>query len=194
MSKEEMKNRKAETFHKILNTAWNIAIKDGLESLSIRKIANELNFAPNNLYNYFKNKEELLYFLKKDAYEWTLSVGLKDAPTGETVQEQMESMARKLMHIALEQPEKYIIMTSDLIMDSEEPLDRQINDLVADSIRKGIEQGEFRELDPQTTATNIRLTMIAFIRWVSAQKNLTKEQTEDYLTNLLSMLFGGIKE
>ncbi len=192
MSKEEMKNRKAEVFRKIIDTAWDMAIKDGLESLSIRKLARELNFAPNNLYNYFKNKDELLYLLKKDSYEWTLSVGLKDIPVCDTVREQFEKITRRLMNIALEQPERYIIMTSDLIMDSEEPLDMQINEIVAELIRAGIDKGEFRTTNPQMTATNIRLTVIAFIRWISAQKNLTSQQAEIYLDNLLGLICDGV--
>lgn len=192
MSKEEMKNRKAEVFRKIIDTAWDIAIKDGLESLSIRKVASELDFAPNNLYNYFKNKDELLYLLKKDAYEWTLSIVSKDIPVCETVREQLEIITRRLMNIALEQPEKYIIMTSDLIMDSEEPLDWKINEIVAELISTGIDKGELRTTNPQMTATNIRITVIAFIRWISAQKNLTSQQAELYLVNLLGLIFDGV--
>lgn len=192
MSKTEIQNRKKETYRKILDTSWDIAIKDGLETLSVRKVATALHFAPNNLYNYFQNKNELLYQLKKDAYEWTLSVVLSDIPQYSTMLELFETVSHRLMHVALKEPERYIVMTSDLIMDSEEPLDQQINDFFADKIRQGIENGEFKMVDPQMTATNIRTAFISFIRWISAQKNLTPEQAYSYLDNFLSILFNGI--
>ena len=194
MSKEEMKNKKEETYRKILDASWEIAEKEGLEALSIRKVATALKFAPNNLYNYFQNKNELLYQLKKDAYEWTFAVGLKDIQEGATIRETMENAIRGLMHIAMKEPDRYIIMTSDIIMDSEEPLDKQINAKVADYIRKGIEQGEFKQSDPQMTATNIRIALIAFIRWIAAHKQLTPEQADGCLDNFLVILFDGISD
>ena len=193
MSKIEIQTRKEDTYRKILDTSWDIAIKDGLEALSVRKVAAALHFAPNNLYNYFQNKNELLYQLKKDAYEWTLSVVLNDIPKYSTVQELMETVSHRLMNIALKEPERYIVMTSDLIMDSEEPLDQQINDFFADQIKRGIEKGEFRMVDPQMTATNIRTAFISFVRWISAHKNLTPEQAYSYLDNFLSILLNGIR-
>ncbi len=192
MSNNKIQSRKEENYRKILDTSWDIAIKDGLESLSVRKVAAALDFAPNNLYNYFKNKNELIYQLKKDAYEWTISVVLGDIPNDVTVKELIETLCYRLMDIAIKEPERYFVMTSDLIMDSEEPLDQQIHNFVADQIERGIEYGEFRMVDPEMTATNIRTTLISFLRWISSHKNLTKDQANSYLDNLLSMIFNGI--
>ncbi|MDO5574862.1 MAG: TetR/AcrR family transcriptional regulator [bacterium] len=192
MSKEEIQNRKEETYRRILDASWDIAVAEGLDALSVRKVAAALHFAPNNLYNYFQNKNELLYQLKKDAYEWTLAVVFKDIPDFKSAHEMMNYVARKLMHIALQEPERYIVMTADQIMDSEEPLDHQINDSVAQMISRGIEAGEFRQIDPQMTATNVRMSIIGFVRWISAQKQLTKKQADDYLDNFLSILFSGL--
>lgn len=193
MSKEEIQNRKEETYRRILDASWDIAIKEGLEALSVRKVATALHFAPNNLYNYFRDKSELIYQLKKDAYEWTLTAVFNEIPDCPTMQETIETVAYRLMHTALKEPARYIVMTSDLIMDSEEPLDRQINDYLADMISRGIERGEFRTIDPQMTATNIRTAIISFVRWISAQKEFSQEQADNYLYNFLSIIFNGVK-
>ena len=192
MSNIKMQTRKEENYRKILDTSWDIAIKDGLESLSVRKVAAALGFAPNNLYNYFNNKNELLYQLKKDAYEWTISVVLGDRPNNVTVKELFETISYRLLDIAIKEPERYFVMTSDLIIDSEEPLDQQIHNFVVDQIKRGIEYGEFKMVDPEMSATNIRTTLISFLRWVSSHKNLTRDQANSYLDNLLSMIFNGI--
>ncbi len=192
MSNIKMQTRKEENYRKILDTSWDIAIKDGLESLSVRKVAAALGFAPNNLYNYFKNKNELLYQLKKDAYEWTISVVLGDRPNNVTVKELFETISYRLLDIAIKEPERYFVMTSDLIIDSEEPLDQQIHNFVVDQIKRGIEYGEFKMVDPEMSATNIRTTLISFLRWVSSHKNLTRDQANSYLDNLLSIIFNGI--
>ncbi len=192
MSNIKMQTRKEENYRKILDTSWDIAIKDGLESLSVRKVAAALGFAPNNLYNYFNNKNELLYQLKKDAYEWTISIVLGDIPNNVTVKELFETISYRLLDIAIKEPERYFVMTSDLIIDSEEPLDQQIHNFVVDQIKRGIEYGEFKMVDPEMSATNIRTTLISFLRWVSSHKNLTRDQANSYLDNLLSMIFNGI--
>lgn len=193
MSKEEMQNRKEETYRKILDIAWDIAVKEGLETLSVRKIAAAMHFAPNNLYNYFKDKNELLFQLKKDSYEWTFTTVLNHIPKCETIKEEMEIIIRNLMHIALKEPKRYVVMTSDMIMDSEEPLDIQINKLIETMIAEGVKHGEFRHLDAHITASNIRTTVIAFVRWVIIQKNMTTEKADAYLDNLLEIFWNGME-
>ncbi len=51
---------------KILNSARTIFIRDGLEGLTTRKIANELGISLGNLTYYFPNKEKLLRALIED--------------------------------------------------------------------------------------------------------------------------------
>lgn len=44
----------------ILNTAFEIVVDEGIEKLSMRKIANEVGCTPSTLYHYFTDKNDLL--------------------------------------------------------------------------------------------------------------------------------------
>ncbi len=192
MSTERMKKQKEDTLRKILDVAWEIAIRDGLESVSVRKIAAAMNFAPNNLYNYFKDKNELLLCLRKDAYQWTLDVFSNSRPQNADFRSMMENISKDLLHVALKEPQRYVVMTSEKILDFNEPMDTQINDHVADMIKKGIDNGEFRQVEPVTTAINIRMMIIGFIRMVSSNTSITIDQADTMLQNLMGILFDGI--
>ncbi|GEM_PF-1431732 len=56
-------SRYAETRQKILTEAYKIAVDQGLEQLSMRSIAAAVKSSPANLYEYFANKDEIVYEL-----------------------------------------------------------------------------------------------------------------------------------
>jgi AcrR family transcriptional regulator len=46
----------------IVVAATGLFLNDGYEQVSMRKIASQIGCSPTNLYNHFKNKEEILLF------------------------------------------------------------------------------------------------------------------------------------
>ncbi|MBK8621605.1 MAG: TetR/AcrR family transcriptional regulator [Saprospiraceae bacterium] len=62
-SSERKEREKAELKEQILHTAKKILLKSGKNGLSIRKIANEIEYSPATIYLYFKDKDEILHEL-----------------------------------------------------------------------------------------------------------------------------------
>lgn len=194
MPLERMKKQKEETYRQILDTAWDIAIREGLEAVSIRKIASALGFAPNNLYNYFKDKNELLLCLKKDAYQWTFDVlGTHEIGDGESICSFLHSTMLNLLHIAEKEPERYIIMTSESILDLSEPMDKKITEYLSILLEKGIANNEFRKCNTEITAINIRIMIIGFIRMVTSNPAISAEEADTMLDNLFNIICKGIQ-
>lgn len=193
MSIERMKKQKEDTLRKILDVSWDIAIKEGLESLSIRKIAAALQYAPNNLYNYFKDKNELFLCLRKDSYEWFLKIMKTESTWTGNIRNDVSSFMQKLLQIALEEPQKYIVMTSDRILDDTDPMDNIITNELAEQLRKSIEKGEIKAVDPVLTAITIRSMAIGFIRMVSSLKNVDSKEIDKLLEIFNSLIFDGLK-
>ncbi|MCM3320960.1 TetR/AcrR family transcriptional regulator [Cytobacillus kochii] len=70
MSISERKNRDKEIIkEKIVNTATELFSLYGYEHVSMRKIAEKIEYSPTTIYNYFKNKNELLFVLLKHGYK-----------------------------------------------------------------------------------------------------------------------------
>lgn len=71
---ERKEREKAELKEMILQAAKKLMLKHGQEGLSIRKIANDIEYSPATIYLYFKDKDEILHelmelgFLKMNKY------------------------------------------------------------------------------------------------------------------------------
>jgi AcrR family transcriptional regulator len=54
---------------KIFDGASRLIIKDGFEKLSIRRLAQEIEYSPAVIYNYFKNKDDIIQAITTSNYE-----------------------------------------------------------------------------------------------------------------------------
>jgi AcrR family transcriptional regulator len=72
--KERKENEKSEMKELILNTAMKLFLDKGFNNITIRNIAEKIEYSPATIYLYFKNKDEILYTLRKEGfqklYEW----------------------------------------------------------------------------------------------------------------------------
>jgi AcrR family transcriptional regulator len=70
MGIKERKARNRQNMHKdILHAALSIVREEGHQSLSLRRLASDIEFSPTAVYLYFKNKEALLACLTRFGYQ-----------------------------------------------------------------------------------------------------------------------------
>lgn len=123
MGTEERKKRdKQEMVENILNAAMKLFLSQGYKNVTIRKIADEIEYSPGTIYLYFKDKEEILLALQTRAfgkfYEAQMSVqNIKDPV------QRLMAHGKKYIEFALANPEYYdlmFIMEQPVITKSEE--------------------------------------------------------------------------
>ena len=69
MGISERKQREKEEMRRlILQTAMRLFVERGFESVSIRNIAEEIEYSPATIYLYFKDKNELLHHLHEEGF------------------------------------------------------------------------------------------------------------------------------
>ncbi len=91
-SKERILRLKDETRTKILDAALHIVNTEGWQALSMRKIADEIEYTAPIIYEYFDNKEGILFELTKRGY-LILAQDLREAKNKYNLPaEQMEAM------------------------------------------------------------------------------------------------------
>lgn len=99
--KEKMKER-------ILEAASGIIAEDGLDRLSIRKIAARIEYSPSIIYHYFKDKEEIINTVMQSGYQKIVqsvsSANLKSL-SGE---ERLKEMTRSYINAALSMPDEFM--------------------------------------------------------------------------------------
>ncbi|WP_316821801.1 TetR/AcrR family transcriptional regulator [Pedobacter gandavensis] len=109
-SKERIQRLKEETRLNILDAALEIVKEDGWQSLSMRKIADKIEYTAPIIYEYFANKEGILLELTRKGYI-ILFQELKAAKIQhELPQDQLEGMWMAYWNFAFKYKELYQLM------------------------------------------------------------------------------------
>lgn len=109
-SKDRILRLKEETRVNILDAALQIAKEEGWQSLSMRKIADRIEYTAPIIYEYFQNKEAILLELTKSGY-CLLSQRIKEAKDQfATPEAQLEAMWMAYWNFAFANKEYYQIM------------------------------------------------------------------------------------
>lgn len=67
--KTPSERRYEKTRQGILNAARSILLEDGVEAISMRTLADKVDYSPAALYKYFANKDEIIEALRVEAWE-----------------------------------------------------------------------------------------------------------------------------
>ena len=110
MSITERKEREKSEMRKlVLQTALNLFIEKGYENVSLRKIANVIDYSPSTIYLYYKDKDEILFELHNQGfaefYKYQLSVQNIEDPL-----DRLNAHGKAYIDFAISNPEYYDIM------------------------------------------------------------------------------------
>jgi len=109
-SKERIQRLKEETKMSILEAAYKIVKEEGWQALSMRKIADEIEYTAPIIYEYFSNKEAILAELNKKGYLY-LAKEMEEARNKyEHPAEQLEAMWMAYWNFAFKKKELYQLM------------------------------------------------------------------------------------
>lgn len=107
---ERKERQKKEMRDNILRAAWQLVSEEGWQSLSIRKIADSIEYSVPVVYDYFENKEAILSEFNKQGFR-LLSEKLQQAKqTRRKPARQLEAIAYAYWDFAFENKEYYQLM------------------------------------------------------------------------------------
>lgn len=107
----ERKLRQKEEFRaSILEAAWLQVLTDGWQSLSIRKIADAIEYSIPVIYNHFENKEAILLEFTKEGFQKLADALQKVKMQHEDPAEQLEAIANAYWDFAFDHKEYYQLM------------------------------------------------------------------------------------
>ena len=105
MSTDERKEREREKRKElILNATEEIIISEGIDNISIRKIANKIEYSPAIIYYYFKNKDEIINSLMTKGYKRILSTLTSVTTSDKEPKEKLKEGLNKYILMALSTP------------------------------------------------------------------------------------------
>jgi AcrR family transcriptional regulator len=109
-SKERIQRLKEETRTKILEAAYKIVKEEGWQALSMRKIADEIEYTAPIIYEYFSNKEAILAELNKMGFLYLAKEMEEARDKHQNPADQLEAMWMAYWNFAFKKKELYQLM------------------------------------------------------------------------------------
>lgn len=106
---ERKEKQRAELKGMILEASMQLFVKEGFENVSIRKIAEKIEYSPTTIYLYFKDKNEILFHLNIIGFELMAEYN-KDLPGIRNPLLRLHKMGENYIRFALENPHYYDLM------------------------------------------------------------------------------------
>ncbi|MCF2444216.1 TetR/AcrR family transcriptional regulator [Dyadobacter sp. CY345] len=94
----------------IVKTAKEIAREDGWTAVSIRKIAEVIEYSPPILYEYFESKDKLLEAIRVEGFDFLQAEFIKIKSHFRNPEKQLTEVARSIWAFAVQNPEIYQVM------------------------------------------------------------------------------------
>ncbi len=107
---ERRERLKKQVRSNIISTAKEIARENGWSSVSIRKIADVIEYSPPILYEYFDSKDKLLEAIRIEGFDRLQNEFLSIKTHFSNPQKQLVEVAQCIWNLAIESPEIYQVM------------------------------------------------------------------------------------
>lgn len=102
--------QKEEVRHRILETAWQIVREEGWQALSIRKIADAIEYSVPVVYDHFENKEAILEEFSRQGFELLVKKLQQAKKKSSDPAAQLKSIADAYWQFAMHNREYYQLM------------------------------------------------------------------------------------
>lgn len=156
MGSEERKEReKREMRRLIIDSAMQLFVEKGMVNVSIRAIADKIEYSPGSIYSYFKDKGEIIHAIHTEGFEklYALQKTLDDV---KNPVDKLAQMGRLYMKFALENRDYYDLMfiakgVAEKINEKQEwDVGNRSYEYLRDTVKDCIEQGYIN--DPNVDA------------------------------------------
>jgi AcrR family transcriptional regulator len=152
------------TKQRIIDAARKILVEQGLVGLSIRTLANQIDYTPSAIYKYFESKEDILRAIRQEGFALGSKLQSEAIAVSMTPPEKMLASGRAYLRFAELYPEYYQLMfnSTDLPPASIQAITSNPKFAsVPQAINEGLAQGYFH-LPPGYT-----VEMLALQAWIT---------------------------
>jgi AcrR family transcriptional regulator len=204
MGVAERKSReKQELKQQILDAARELFVRDGYESVSMRKIADKIEYSPATIYTYFKDKDEILdclcdeTFLKLHQKQMDRIASHPETDALTALKEGIETYIR----FGLDHPEHYIVtfvLRAPLYESPEHCQTRKAQagrkcfDGLRSAVRRCMEEGQIKNADLEETAQAIWAGAHGVTALLIAQRGFPFVARESLIKRTVEILIRGV--
>lgn len=191
MGIQERKQREKAAMQKlILETANSLFQQQGIEHVSIRNIAHQIEYSPATIYLYFKDKDEILFYLT-NSFLAEFEDKLKEFNFIKDHFSRLKNISQSWLDYAIHHPEKYQMIFLSKGTLQENRLYQYLND----SVTQCIQNNQLQRMPTGEASTII----ISFLHGISALvinnkfNNQSKSELLDHMGELINRFLNNMK-
>lgn len=200
-TKERKERDKLEMQQKILDAARELFMKEGYENVSIRKIAEKIEYSPGTIYLYYKSKGQIFFVLCFLAFDKFYSEQLK-ADNISDPRERLKESSRTYIRFAIENPEYFELMfmmkapLDEYYDEVKSDVEKKSFDYLKDNVQECIDAGYFKGYDLMTAT----VSTWAFVHGLASLyikdrlQPMSKSELDKFIENSLDLYMNSIKK
>lgn len=193
MNKYPERPKYQKTRAKIIRVALKLFVKQGIRETSMATLAKRARVSTGSLYNYFRNKDELVREIFREVCEVATGVVLEDGMPEGDVKERFYILMRREIEHKLNNEDHFLFMSMyssspllmELVLDGYRPENHPMITLFAE----GREQKVIRQINDEDFYYFIFGGLASWLRWKSFCKHKVDEKDID---NLIHLTWGAI--
>ena len=204
--KERKVREKAQRRELILNSARKLLLEKGLEGATLNQIARRAELSPSALYNYYKNKEDIILALSEEGLVLLGALVAEEVRDSDPPPVRLEQLARAYWKFSRRYREYFDVIThfltsprTVLSADLKEMVDRQGDNILAVGlavVREGLDSGVFKSVEPRKYILMFWGTLNGVIQMEKLQetilKNVAHQDLYEYtVRKLIGLASGG---
>ena len=191
MTKDDKRDR-------ILDKAQEALARFGLRKMTMDDVATNCGLRKASLYYYFKSKEEMVAAIIRRLGQRLSGAVEERVETAATAAEafrayfeldpQRREDVRLIMGVLTEDFFEFLSLAEDAMRDVED----SHRDMLAGIIERGIQKGEFREVDAHTTAMRIHRAVRSLHAMSLLEKKDLQEEAQSTIKGLAELVLAGL--
>lgn len=151
---ERREREKVEIRRRILDAARDLFARDGYEHVTMRGIADAIEYSPTTIYNHFEDKDDLVKALCEEDFARLLgALSSSDLPADPV--EQIRQLGRAYAAFGRQWPNHYRFMfmtpNKNHDLEPESPGYRSFG-MLQSAVKRAVAAGRFRKVDPDAAA------------------------------------------
>lgn len=184
----------------IIDAAEAIFSADGEEGISMRRLAEAIDYSPAAIYKYFASKDDLFTAIREMFFERLLQRITEAMGEGGDTRSLTTRCLRAYVETGMEEPNHYIMAFSPSVtrkehLHTEEEIAYQAEQTLVQMIENGMTEGVFRQVDPYVASKSVwaslhGLTMLIvciddFPHGMPGSEHVTREAVIDFHTDAI---------
>lgn len=153
--KERREKEKTELRNKIISAAEELFAENGYQNISMRKIANKIEYSLPTIYQFFENKGDILFYIYNKNNGRLLNIFQEISNRECNIIEKLKNMSYAYVDFALENPNYYELAymsnalryEKNLVYHDEESPGFRVYNMLFNTVKACKEQGYFKEKD-----------------------------------------------